>query len=207
MSHQNSLDSNFEKFRAKFSTLIAIRSALLDAIATFLTTRAKGHFDYNLRHSLIAQYLQGVELSFQAIGQGLYAPAANLQKQQIETLAALKECRLDRRRNKKTPNVGNYLPQMKAEYDNLNDVAHPSSEDELYELTASNQDGKATITPFPKFREDISRAMLSNHCYYLFGLFIEISELFEPNPPKGLSDEEHSVFEQWKKYKCATAKH
>ena len=68
----------------------------------------------------------GINLSYLAIVDGLYPQAANLQKQQIETLARLEEITADTHREGKPPNVNQKsLPGLGCAYGKLNDAAHP----------------------------------------------------------------------------------
>lgn len=184
-----------------FAEICALRSKVLDVLQSRLASISGKEFTYDHRHHLVAQFILGLDLSYAAISQGLYAQAANLQKQQIETLAAIKECEKDRRKEGKTPNVGNSIPTMHQEYNNLNDVAHPAKEDVIYHLTSYDIGENKMVSGFPIFRPDISWAMLVNHCHYLFGLFIGMQNLLEPDPQPQLSDDEKAVLALWQKFK------
>ncbi|MEQ3747196.1 MAG: hypothetical protein ABNH53_13300 [Henriciella sp.] len=157
-------------------------------------------FEYDPRHHLIAQYIQGIQLSYDGISKGLYAQAANLQKQQIETLTEIREIKLGRRREGKTPKVGNSMPNMKTEYDNLNDVAHPGTEDVIYSLTCLVEDDKAVVSSLPRFDTGISRSMLLNHCHYLFILITIMQKLFDSDLSERLSSSEEQIVSLWDKF-------
>ena len=137
---------------------------------------------------LIAQFLQGVELSFSAILDGLYVQAANLQKQQIETLTALEEARCGKRRDTTTPNVQNRMPHFKAEYQNLNNAAHPSNRAYIISLSGKTTSQSSGPSSVPQFRLDLCESMLRNHCTYLIHLWSYMSsnysELLGVEPTK-----------------------
>jgi hypothetical protein len=59
------------------------------------------------RMSLTAQFVQGIDICETSIFEGLYSQAAALLKQELETLAAIDEFENDRRKDGKTPNIGN----------------------------------------------------------------------------------------------------
>jgi hypothetical protein len=84
------------------------------------------------RLSLIVAFIHGVDICETAISEGLYLQAATLLKQEMETVTALDELLTDRRRNRRTPNVGNArFRWMKEVYNELNSAAHVADRDVL----------------------------------------------------------------------------
>jgi hypothetical protein len=133
------------------------------------------------RLAVSASFIQGVEICEVAISEGLYVQAAALLKQELEAIAALEEHRENRRKDKKTPNVGNAsLKSMKKVYRDLNATAHIGHRDVLNSLVSrrlSEQVTGAFIHPI--YSKEIA--------FYLYGLQIlllvllanEIDELYQ----------------------------
>ena len=131
------------------------------------------------RMHLIAQSIQGVELSFLAIVDGLYAQAAALQKQQLEAIAALGEYTAGIRENGRTPNIKNSGQRgFGRMYGELNDIAHPSNDRILESLCHFEEEGKQGPTTKPQFVQEYCRYFLSNHCLQLLNLWRHMSYVY-----------------------------
>ena len=132
------------------------------------------------RMHLIAQFIQGVDLAFIAIIDGLYAQAAALQKQQLESIAALGEYTAGARADGKTPNV-RYAGQrgFGRMYGELNDIAHPSNDHILEALCHFEEDGRQGPTTKLQFVEEYCRYFLSNHCLQMLNLWRHMSYVYK----------------------------
>lgn len=165
---------------AALPKLITARRNLLHGIIA-LKQRVEGvsyeHKDGRMH--LIAQFIQGVDLAFLAIVDGLYAQAAALQKQQLEAIAALGEYTAGIRENGKTPNIKNSGQRgFGRMYGELNDIAHPSNDHILESLCHFEEEGKQGPTTKPQFVEEYCRYFLSNHCLQLLNLWRHMSYIY-----------------------------
>jgi len=131
------------------------------------------------RMHLIAQYIQGIALSYIAIIDGLYAQAAALQKQQLEAIAALGEYTAGARKDGRTPNIRHTGQRGFGRlYGELNDIAHPSKDHILESLCHFDEGGKQGPTLAPQFVQEYCRYFLSNHCLQLLNLWRHMSLVF-----------------------------
>lgn len=131
------------------------------------------------RMHLVAQFIQGIGLSYIAILDGLYAQAANLQKQQVESIAALEQYRDGTRQDGKTPHIGSIPHRGFGKlYGELNDIAHPSKEHLLEALCHYEEDGKQGPTTKPQFKQDVCQYLLSNHCLQLLHFWRVMSHVY-----------------------------
>lgn len=156
------------EMQAAFPELFQVRADIVSAIYSRLEHIQGETFPPDDQSMfLIAQYITGIEFSFAAIVEGLYPQAANLQKQEIETLAALEQVRKGKRREGQTPNVKNSLPEFALAYSNLNDLAHPSKSELVQAFNMYEDLGKSGPTVVPQLRKEVCRILLPNHCVYL----------------------------------------
>lgn len=117
------------------------------------------------RLSLIASFIQGIDLCETTISEGLYAQAANLLKQELETIAAIEEFIIGNRKDGKTPNVRFVNWDMGRIYGELNKVAHVSERkvlDPLYQMECSCSSNPVSILPVYK------KKFLENYMHYMF---------------------------------------
>lgn len=144
------------------------------------------------RSFLVAQFLQGTEITESAISDGLYAVAANLLKQELETIVAIDEIQAGRRRDGRTPNMQNAQNKLKHMYDELNDVAHPSKSD-IVELVSSRS-GEETYGPsqIPQFRRELYEWLYGRHALLLLYLLYRMKPLFLEVFEVDLNEEEES---------------
>lgn len=185
------------KSLAANTELVAIRSSILDA-AIKLKQKANGkqYRPKDARMHLIAQYLQGVVLSYNAIIDGLYAQAAALQKQQLESIVRLEEYRFGNQKDGRTPNIQNSgLRGFKEQYKALNGVAHPSIDGQIEGLNHFTEREKQGPTTTPDFNEEVCRVLLGNHCLYLLHLWRHMSHFFTEEFETELVPEEYKGLE------------
>ncbi len=164
---------NSELLRVRHTILLSI--TLKDNMA-----RGKAIDECHDGKYLIAQYLLGIDLSYLAIVEGLYPQAANLQKQQIETLCRLEELRTGRAKDGKNPNVRQKrLPGMNCLYGNLNKAAHPSRTDVIRSLSHHESESGRGPTHDPQYNREICNTLLGNHCVLLLYLWRDMADLFK----------------------------
>ncbi len=161
--------------------LLAVREAAIYSV-TIKDNQARGktYQQPDDRMYLIAQYMLGIDLSYLAIVDGLYPQAANLQKQQIETLARLEEITADTHREGKPPNVNQKsLPGLGRAYGKLNDAAHPSKREVIEALNHFSSGNVAGPSSDPRFIQEYCEPLLDNHCVCLMHLWRQMANLFE----------------------------
>ncbi|MEK5146727.1 hypothetical protein MKX53_06770 [Psychrobacillus sp. FSL K6-4615] len=136
------------------------------------------------RLSLIASFVQGIDLCETSISEGLYAQAANLLKQELETIAALEEFIAGNRKDGKTPNVKFVKWDMAKIYGDLNKVAHVSDRKSFDPLFQIGSLGDAyPVSMLPIYNKEISRELYAYHVAFIIQianhLILLHNELYE----------------------------
>jgi hypothetical protein len=143
------------------------------------------------RMSLSAQFIQGIDICEVAISEGLYSQAAALLKQELETLAAIDEFENGRRRDGRTPNIGNGIMRgFGPIYGDLNDIAHVSQHDLAVQLVTVQQGEICAPTLIPELNEGLARFLYGYHVYFIVELTRQVAQIFEEVFDEGLSNEE-----------------
>ena len=127
---------------------------------------------------LIAQFIQGVELAETAISEGLYANAANLLKQELETLAAMDEYEAGNRRDGKTPGFRDRLSGLGRRYGQFNEIAHPTRQEILESLSTFSDNERYGPTTIPQFNSDLYQMLYGNQAMFLLMLFARMQSVF-----------------------------
>jgi hypothetical protein len=132
------------------------------------------------RLAISASFIQGVEICEVAISEGLYVQASAMLKQELEAIAALEEHRENRRKDQKTPNVGNTsLKWMKEVYRDLNATAHIGNRDVLNSLIARQLSEEITgAFIYPIYNREIAFYLYGVQVLLLILLASEIGELY-----------------------------
>jgi hypothetical protein len=131
------------------------------------------------RLSLIASFVQGIDLCETSISEGLYAQAANLLKQELETIAAIEEFIIGNRKDGKTPNVRFVKWDMGRVYGELNKVAHVSDRrvlDPLYQMECSGSSNPVSILPI--YNKEISRKLYALHVSFIIQVAKHLIDLY-----------------------------
>ncbi len=141
--------------------------------------------------SLTAQFLQGVEICETAISEGLYSHAAALLKQELETLAAVDEFVHGRRRDGKTPNIGNgamsgFLPI----YREFNKIAHVSWHDMARQIVTIEYGEICAPTLIPQYNQELAKFLYGNHVYFIVEITRQTATIFKEIFDESLSKEE-----------------
>jgi hypothetical protein len=118
-----------ERWKADAGDLIDAHQFAFSIVANEVLKKegipAKGSKSIDERLSLIASFVQGVDICETTISEALYVQASTLLKQELETIAAIDELAQERRKDRRTPNVGNSrFPWMRDVYGDLNAAAH-----------------------------------------------------------------------------------
>jgi hypothetical protein len=141
---------------------------------------AKSNESISGRLSLIASFVQGIDLCETSISEGLYTQAANLLKQELETIAAIEEFILGSRKDGKTPNVKFVKWNMGKIYGELNKVAHVSDRkafDPLFQIGVS---GKANpVSILPVYKKEISRELYAYHVSFIVQVAKHLIDLYK----------------------------
>ena len=141
--------------------------------------------------SLTAQFVQGIDICETSISEGLYSQAAALLKQELETLAAVDEFENDRRKDGKTPNVGNgIMRDFGPIYGDLNNIAHVSRHDLARQLVTIEQGEICAPSLIPRYDRELARFLYGNHVYFIIEVTRQTAQIFEEIFGEGLSKEE-----------------
>jgi hypothetical protein len=143
------------------------------------------------RLALSASFIQGIELCEVAISEGLYLQAATLLRQEMETLAAIRESDKGHRKERKTPNV-KHLPQHIAKlYGDLSAATHVADQYLIREVLSVRY-GKhihgASLIPI--YNEVLSKFYYSVQIALIIMLACEIQSLFSEMYGAGLDERE-----------------
>jgi len=143
------------------------------------------------RLSLLAQFVQGVEICETAISEGLSSQAAALLKQELETLAAVDEFTLNTRRDGVTPNIKNGpLSGFGPLYGELNNIAHPSRHDVVRQLATIETGSICAPTTIPQYNAELIRLFYGYHVYFIVEMTKRAAAVFRHLFNEELSDDE-----------------
>jgi hypothetical protein len=133
------------------------------------------------RLSLVASFILGVDITEVSIAEGLYVQAAALLKQELETITAIGELVEDRRRDRRTPNIGNSgFPWMKRVYSDLNAAAHVGDAEVLRGLVSRRiSEEVAGAALHPLYNRDLSIYFYGLHVILIVLLALQIEDLHD----------------------------
>lgn len=130
------------------------------------------------RMSLVAQFIQGIDITETAISEGLYAQAANLLKQELETLAAIEEFEIGTRQDGRLPRFRGRLASFGRSYGEYNDVAHPTRQEIVESLSIFDDETLYGPTTIPQFNCELYKMLYGNHAMLITILFGQLRPLF-----------------------------
>lgn len=143
------------------------------------------------RMSLTAQFLQGIDLCEVSISEGLYSQAAALLKQELETLAAVDEFEHGRRRDGRTPNVGNgAMRDFGPIYGDLNSIAHVSQHDLARQLVTVELGEICAPTLIPQYNRGLAKFLYGNHVFFIIETTRQVERIFRQMFNEGMSEDE-----------------
>lgn len=162
-----------QNFRNENIDLIDAQQSAFSALASMLDRRV-GEEVKDISEAdqgsmaLIAQFIVGIEQCKISIEEGLYAQAAALLKQELETVSAIEEYRNDRRKEGKTPKIGHGLTQNYGKvYGRLNEICHPSRHDWAKTLAAQKIEKVTGANILVAYNGTIARFLYGQHVIYL----------------------------------------
>jgi hypothetical protein len=174
-----------EKWKSEAGKLIDAHQFAFAVAADIVLKKAavpgKTSKSVDRRLSLIASFVQGVDICETTISEGLYLQAAALLKQEMETVTALDEVLRDRRKDKRTPNVGNArFLWMKNVYGELNDAAHVGDENVLRSLVSRRIAAEVTgAFLHPPYNKELSFYFYGLHVMLIIVLALQAADLHE----------------------------
>lgn len=143
------------------------------------------------RMSLTAQFIQGVDVCEASIAEGLYSQAAALLKQELETLAAVDEYEHDRRRDGRTPNIGNgVMRDFGPIYGDLNSISHVSQHDLARQLVSVELGDIRAPTLIPQYNRALAKFLYGNHVFFIIEATRQVERVFLQLFDEGLSKDE-----------------
>jgi hypothetical protein len=185
---QKRRDENREISKQNYGLLLDAHLSATACIGSFLYKNnlkpGKTNESISGRLSLIASFVQGIDLCETSISEGLYAQAANILKQELETIAALEEFISGSRKDGKTPNVKFVKWDMAKIYGDLNKVAHVSDRESFDPLFQIGSFGDANpVSMLPVYKKEISRELYAYHVSFIiqvaYHLIIIHNELYQ----------------------------
>lgn len=161
---------------------------LCDATIDFISASlAEGHKisgeNLVLKMQLLACYIQSMEVATSLIMEGNYIKAAAALKQDFEIMVAINEINNGRHQHGKTPHAQNGPPSFREMNGYLNDIAHISKEDVLFDLLKHIEKGKFKgISSTKKFNKKPAIRMITYNisikvelCRQALNLYLEIA--------------------------------
>lgn len=142
--------------------------------------------------SLTAQFIQGIDICEVSISEGLYAQAAGLLKQELETLAAVDEFKRGQRREKITPKVGRGATKAFGPiYGDLNDIAHVARHDVVRQLVTVEHGEICAPTLIPQYNRRLATFLYGYHIYFIIEMTRQVDRIFQMIFGEGLSQQEN----------------
>lgn len=169
-----------------FKSILRAHQLSLTAIVSFQDQAGglkfnSGNGNVDGRMGLIAQFIQGIALAFSATSEGLYPQAANLMKQELETILAIAEYEEGKRKEKKTPQFKGKMTGWAKHYGRLNELAHPSRS-EIVQNFAYYSDGMGRLagpTTIPQYNAEAYRRLLGTQALMMTVLFVQMKKLYQ----------------------------
>ncbi len=147
----------------------------------------------NERMALAAQFIQGIGITESAISEALYPQAANLMKQQLETLLAIDEIEEALRRDGKTPGFKGKLRRWGKFYGRLNELAHPSRHEVIKQFAFHFTKESSGPTPIPQYDRETFARLYGTQALMLCIFFVHLEKLFVEAFYIGSDDVEHAL--------------
>lgn len=188
-----------ERSKVAYGRLLDAHLGVMGAVGSLLKRRNKepgtSSPEVSAALPLIASFIQGVDITETAISEGLYGQASALLRQELETIAALEEVKLGRRRDGRTPNVKHVPWSLGQMYGALSSVAHVAKLDDLQSIYGMARDGNAVpVSMVAQFNEVLARQLYSLHVALLSLASFHLNRLFTELYGSGMNQQELMCF-------------
>lgn len=130
------------------------------------------------RMALVAQFMQGIDITETAISEGLYAQAANLLKQELETLASMEEFSMSARKDGQVPRFRGRLSDFGRRYGEFNEIAHPTRQEVVEQLSTFSDGDRYGPTTVPQFNGELFQMLYGNQALFISMMFAQMRPLF-----------------------------
>ncbi|GGF00348.1 hypothetical protein GCM10011611_02450 [Aliidongia dinghuensis] len=146
------------------------------------------------RMSLIASFIQGVDICEVCVSEGLYFQAANLLKQELETIAAIEEFKIGQRRENRTPNISRAGPGAGPLYSDLNAAAHVADQALLSRLITNIVSAEVIgASLVPMYNREASSHLYCLHVYLMVKCAIAAAETVKETHDEEMTDLEREL--------------
>lgn len=182
-NHKKYRDAIREQSKSENSDLLTAHQMIFAALISYQNRIQGKKFepqseDVIGRMFLVAQFLQGIEFTETAISEGLYTQAANLLKQELETIGAIEEFASDTRKDGKVPRFHGIMKDFGRRYGEYNELAHPTRKGVVESLGTFDDGDKHGPTTIPQFNADLYQRMYGDQAMLMIVLFRQMRELF-----------------------------
>lgn len=178
--------NNREKFKSEkgWEELSQAHASAVSALVNFLSRIAgkplpEGRDDVQGQMTLIAHFVQGIQIVETAVVEGLYTQAATLLRQEHEIIAAVEEFKAGRRRESKTPyaTIG-MLKNMGPIYGDLSAVAHVSQAQLLKDIAIMEIGEKRGPSLLPIYHSELAHNFYALHISYIIMMAQLANEIY-----------------------------
>ncbi|WEJ56766.1 hypothetical protein [Devosia sp. FJ2-5-3] len=173
--HVERSQANRDKFKSEkdWEALSQAHASAVSALINFLSRIAgkpipEDREDVQGQITLVAHFVQGIQLVETAVVEGLYPQAATLLRQEHEIVAAVEEFTAGRRRDAKTPHATiGVLRNMGRVYGDLSGAAHVSQRDLLQNIVIMEIGEKRGPSLLPIYHAELTRNLYALHVSYI----------------------------------------
>lgn len=146
------------------------------------------------RLALTASFVQGIDACEVSISEGLYVQAANLLKQEMETVSATIEFREGTRKKKKSANVKNLPWGLATLFGRMNDAAHVADNELLNGIISSRRSAEIVgATTSPQYNEELAFMLYGLQVSLMMLNALEISILLQEMYDDQMSEDEARI--------------
>ncbi len=161
---------------------------IASAISAVNSKPGKTEGDLSQLLSLTASFIQGIDTCETTISEGYYVSATALLKQEMETIAAIKEVRNKSRKSGTTPNVKSFN-DLAVVYGDLNKIAHVGDANVMQNLISIETSEKQAGAPlFPVFNSEMAMFLYGLHVVFITMIAFEVGLVLESLYGVGLEE-------------------
>ena len=187
------------KWKSDAAKLISAHELALSALVLLTNRNAGRHVEgpsdsVQGRVSLIAQFMQAIEIIEGAIAEGLYSQAAALLKQEMETIESIREYEEGSRIERKTPQI-KLLERLGVIYGHFNRFAHVSVTNVAKNLVYAEEEDYKGASALPLYHRDLARGQYGIHVFLITIIFNQVHKLYKEIYGSGADEFEISLQE------------